>query len=163
MNWLREDEHLKQLLMLGFSDRFRALELLPQLRRLRFPWSASLEEAIAVEIDPAGGLKLFQGLRFDAFPARERPIQWVPLLNAILPFPTTIAFEHSGCLPTAQELTDETRRWVEGVWGDPHFVRDAAALLQPGTSALMAIMPGEPEVLAHLSGYSHFLIHTRLQ
>ena len=57
---------MKELLIIGFAEKHRALEVLPQLQRLHFDWRGDLQNAVAVEVERDGGLKLFHGLPLES-------------------------------------------------------------------------------------------------
>lgn len=68
-----------------------------------------------------------------------------------------------------QDLASEVRSinakgnvWLEGFAIDQDFVRDAAALLRPGNSAILATLREWKPALSVLSGYSPFVLHTTL-
>lgn len=50
---------VEELVMMGFGDKHRAVEVLPQLQRLQFAWSAGLHNA--VEVDSDGRLRVIHG------------------------------------------------------------------------------------------------------
>ncbi len=76
---------MKELLILGFAEKHRALEVLPQLQRLHFDWSGDMQNAVAVEVERDGGLKLFLGLSLDSETSTECTARWRSILGAILP------------------------------------------------------------------------------
>lgn len=49
---------MTELVAIGFSEKHRALEVLPQLQRLKFECCADLSEAVAVEVEKDGRLRL---------------------------------------------------------------------------------------------------------
>ena len=48
---------MQELVMIGFADKHRAIEVLPQLQRLDFHWCTDLQNAVAVEVEKDGWLK----------------------------------------------------------------------------------------------------------
>jgi uncharacterized membrane protein len=52
--------------------------------------------------------------------------------------------------------------WLKRVSRDRDFIRNAAAVLRPGNSAILAIIRDAQPALAVLSGYSPVVLHTAL-
>jgi uncharacterized membrane protein len=156
-------ERLKELWIMGFSDRHRALEVLPQLRRLHFEWSDDLRDAVAVEVDGNGRFRLFQGLLLDSMSSAHDTAKWRALLNAIVPFPVASASDPAYTIGHMEELTVHVDRWLRQISFDYEFLSDAAALLRPGSSALMAVVQNGRDTVSVMSGFSHFVLHTPLE
>ena len=49
---------MRELVMIGFAEKHRAVEVLSQLQRLKFDWSADLRNAVAVEVEKDGRFRL---------------------------------------------------------------------------------------------------------
>jgi uncharacterized membrane protein len=150
---------MKELVIVGFGDRDRALEVLPQLKRLHFSWSSGLQDAVAVEVESDGRLKLFQGVLLDADPVVENTARWQALLGVLRP----VSFRTSKRLAGETGHQAQTVHWFDRLSLKPDFVRNATALLMPDTSAVMAIIEGGEEALGILAGYSDFVVHTDLE
>jgi len=146
---------------MGFSDRYRAEEVLGQLRRLDFSWAAELENAVAVELDVHGRLRLHHSLVIDSTIADSAPA-WRALLGAIQPSATRLqpaARQSSG---DSQGLNAEASLWRRGLATDPQFLRDFDALLRPGDSAILAVLIDGEAAVRVLRGYSNILLRTSL-
>jgi uncharacterized membrane protein len=154
---------VKELLIIGFADKHRALEVLPQLQRLDLDRSADLHHAVAVEVEKDGRLRLFQGLLLDAATDTEDAGRWKALLSAILPLPHPSFSVSSERMAEVQAISVQAGRWVDHLSLDQDFIRNAAALLRPDSSALMAIVRDGEDAQVVMSGYSHFVLHTKIE
>ena len=56
---------MAELVMIGFSEKRRALEVLQQLQRLKFGWCDDLNNAVAVEVERDGRLRLLHSHLLD--------------------------------------------------------------------------------------------------
>jgi len=152
---------MHELVMIGFTEKHRAAEVLPQLRRLTFDWSADLRNAAAVEIERDGRLRLQHSQLLDPAAGLNMP-NWKAILSAIVPLPHTPQSSKAATVEEVRAINDETGWWLRIVSADSDFLRDAAALLRPGNSAILAIIRESQSALAILAGYSHFVLHTAL-
>jgi uncharacterized membrane protein len=148
---------MQELVMIGFADKHRAIEVLPQLQRLKFDWCADLQNAIAVEAEMDGRLRLHHSQLLDPA-SNSNALQWKALLNAIIPMPHTLESSSSGSIAEARTINSDGGKWLSL---DAEFLRDAAALLRPGYSAILAIIPETRSALEVLSGYSNVVLRTR--
>jgi uncharacterized membrane protein len=153
---------VKELVIIGFAEKYRALEVLPQLRRLRFPWVEDLQNAVAVEVEKDGSLRLFEGVLLDTAVGSEDATQWTNILSALVPPPHRAV--PAPAIPGTEGHLVRSRvsDAAEQFFFEHEFVRNAAALLQPGNSALLVIVGKADEVLPVLAGYSHFVLRTSL-
>ena len=78
---------MEELVVMGFGEKHRALEVLPQLQRLRFPWSSNLYNAIAVEVEQDGRLRMMHSQMLDPAGGVDDLMRWKALLSAIVPLP----------------------------------------------------------------------------
>ena len=151
---------MQELVMIGFADKHRAIEVLPQLQRLKFDWCADLQNAIAVEAEMDGRLRLHHSQLLDPA-SNSNALQWKALLNAIIPMPHTLESSSSGSIAEARAINSDGGKWLKYGCLDAEFLRDAAALLRPGYSAILAIIPETRSALAVLLGYSNVVLRTR--
>jgi len=153
---------LNELVVMGFNDPYRAVEVLGQLRRLEFSWAPDLENAVAVEVDARGRLKLRHSTVLDPAFADSRPA-WRALLGAIQPQAASVQPHPSqGSTVESQALNAEASLWRRALMANPNFLRDLGALLQPGGSAILALI-GDPEgAVRVLRGYSAIVLRTPL-
>jgi uncharacterized membrane protein len=152
---------MHELVMIGFTEKHRATEVLPQLQRLTFDWSADLRNAVAVEIEKDGRLRLHHSQLLDPAIGSNMP-QWKAILSAIVPLPHTPQLSKAETIAEVRAINDETGRWLKVISADRNFLRDSAALLRPGNSAILAIIGKSQSALSMLAGYSHFVLHTEL-
>jgi uncharacterized membrane protein len=153
---------MQTLMMIGFADKHRAVEVLPQLKRLRFDWCADFESAVAVEVETDGRLRLHHSQLLD--PALGSNVaRWKAVLGAIVPMP------HVSQSCTAESVAElrityaEEVSWLKGTALKNDFIRDAAAMLQPGNSAILAVVTDSQSALAVLSGYRYLVLHTSIE
>jgi uncharacterized membrane protein len=152
---------MQELVMIGFADKHRAIEVLPQLQRLKFDWCADMQNAIAVEVEKDGRLRLHQSQLLD--PASySNTLQWKALLNSIVPMPHTLESSSSGSIAEARAINGDGGKWLKDGYLDANFLRDAAALLRPGYSAILAIIRQTRPALAVLLGYSNVVLRTNI-
>lgn len=151
---------MQELVVMGFRDKHRALEVLPQLQRLRFPWSSELHNAIAVEVETDGRLKVTHSHLLDPSSGVDGGLRWKALLSAIVPLPHApvssrpeISVEFSG-------VNSAASHWLKSLSLDQDFMRNVAAVLQPENSAIFGIIQDWQSAAPVLSGYSHLVLHT---
>jgi uncharacterized membrane protein len=142
---------------MGFADRYRAEEVLGQLRRLDFRWAADLENAVAVEVDSRGGLRLRHSMVLDSASADSAPA-WRALLGAIQSPAASFRSVSSG----SEALNAEASRWRSALTADSEFLRDLGALLRPGDSAIFTVLSDAEAAVPVLRGFSTVLLRTTL-
>jgi uncharacterized membrane protein len=150
---------VQQLVMVGFAEKHRAIEVLPQLQRLKFDWSPDLRNAVAVEVEKDGRLRLHHSQLLDPAADTNLP-QWKAILSAIVPLPHVPQFSTPDTIAEVRAINAEGSIWLKMTSFDHDFIRDAAALLRPGNSAILAIIRESQSALAVLSGYSYIVLRT---
>ena len=153
---------MKELIMMGFGEKHRALEVLPQLQRLQFDWSADLQSAVAVEVEKDGRLRLMQSQLLDPAAATEGIPHWKAILSAMVPMPHVPASTTAELSAEVRAINSEGSAWLKDSSLDQDFVRDAAALLRPENSAILATVGDWPSALKVLSGFSRIILHTTI-
>ena len=152
---------MNELVVMGFTDRYRAEEVLGQLRRLEFSWATDLENAVAVEVDGRGRLRVRHSLILD--PAFADSAQaWRALLGAIQPEAAplhSVSKEGDG---ESQPPNAEASLWRHALMANPEFLRDLSAVLRPGDSAIFAVLSDADTALQLLRGYSRVLLRASL-
>jgi uncharacterized membrane protein len=153
---------VQELVVMGFADKHRAVEVLAQLQRLQFAWSAEMDNAIAVEVESDGRLRVIHSQMLDPTSGVGDVARWKALLSAIVPLP------HAP-VSSAPEVNSEYRGvnsaasdWLKTSPLDPDFLRNVAAVLQPGNSAIFAFIRDWPSAAPVLSGYSSLVLHTAI-
>jgi uncharacterized membrane protein len=152
---------MHELVMIGFADKHRAIEVLPQLQRLKFDWCFDLQDAIAVEVEKDGRLRLHQSQLLDP-ESSSNTLQWKAILNSIVPMPHTRESSSSSSITEARAINSDAGKWLEAERLDGNFLRDAAALLRPGQSAILAIIRESRSALEVLSGFSYVVLRTNI-
>jgi len=152
---------MQELIMIGFAEKHRAVEVLLQLQRLRFDWCVDLQNAVAVEIEKDGRLRLHHSQLLDPAVGSDAE-HWKSILNAILPQPHIPPLSPTKTVREVRTLNAESRRILKTSSLDRDFLRDAAALLRPGNSAILAIIRQSKPALAVLLGYSYIVLRTSI-
>jgi len=146
---------------MGFSDRYRAEEVLGQLRRLEFSWAADLENAVAAEVDFRGQLRFRHSLALDPAFGDSAPA-WRALLGAIQPPAAPVRAAATESATDSQALNAEASWWRKALMADSGFLRDLGAVLRPGYSAILAVLSHADAAIPVLRGYSGLLMRTSL-
>ena len=149
--------------MIAFAEKLRAVEVLPQLQRLTFEWSEDLQTAVAVEVEKDGKLRLHHSQLLDPASGLDDVIRWEAILNAIIPLPHIPSHSTAETARQVRLINAKGSNWLKGLSLDGDFLRNAAALLRPGNSAILAILHESKPALAVLSGYSQMVLHTSLE
>jgi uncharacterized membrane protein len=153
---------LSELVVLGFSDRYRAEEVLGQLRRLDFSWAADLESAVAVEVDARGRLRIRHSMALDPAFADSAPA-WRALLLAIQSQAVPIQPASKERASESKALNAEASLWQRALMANnPVFLRDLGAVLRPADSAIFAVVTDGDAAVQVLRGYSSVLLRTSL-
>ena len=130
---------MHELVMIGFVDKHRAIEVLSQLQRLKFDWCADLQNAIAVEVERDGRLRLHHSQLLDPA-SSSNTLQWKAILSSIVPLPHTLESSSSVTIAEARAINSDAGKWLKSEFLDADFLRDGAALLRPEHSAILAII-----------------------
>lgn len=152
---------MQELVMIGFADKHRAVEVLPQLQRLKFDWCSDLQNAVAVEIEKDGRLRLHHSQLLDPTYGSQLP-EWKAILSAIVPLPHVSQSSTAETVVEVRAINAEGSNWLKIASLDHDFIRDAAALLRPGNSAILAMIREPQAALAVLSGYSYIILRTSI-
>jgi uncharacterized membrane protein len=154
---------VKELIMMGFGEQHRALEVLSQLQRLQFDWSADLRNAVAVEVESDGRLRMMGSQLLDPAAAPKDALDWKELLSAIVPLPHVPVSSTAQVMSQVRTINARSSDWLKNTALDQDFVRDAAALLRPGNSAVLATIQDWQSALPVLCGFSHIVLHTAVK
>lgn len=153
---------MEELVIVGFSEKLRALEVLTQLQRLRFEWSSDLHTAVAVQVEEDGRLRLHHSQLLDPQGGFDDALRWKAILSAIVPLPHMPSECSSHTASRVKDINAELGALLGRKSFDLRFLRDAAAILCPGNSAILAILRQPKEALVVLNGYSPIVLHTEL-
>lgn len=151
---------MDELVMVGFADMFRAVEVLPQLQRLKFDWSADMKSAISVQVEKNGILRLHHSELMYPESGLDDTRRWKAILNAIIPVPHAPAKSTGETTLNVQQINAEGSDLLKIKALDLDFIRDAAAVLRPGNSAIFAILHESDSALPVLRGYSPIVLRT---
>jgi hypothetical protein len=110
-----------------------------------------------VEVEADGRLRMLQSHLLDPAANSNQDFEWEALLSAIVPQP-----HPRQAKPCAKDnnINAEGRSWLRNLSLDQDFTRNAAALLQPGKSAILAAIHDWRAAMELLSGYSPLVLHT---
>jgi uncharacterized membrane protein len=148
--------------MIGFAEKHRAVEVLPQLQRLTFDWSADLQSAVAVEIERDGRLRLHHS-QILGHTNCSGVAQWKAILGAIVPLPHISPLSSHDAATEFRTINADGSRWLKVAPIDSDFIRNASALLRPGNSAIFTMMRESSSALAVLSGYSYIVLRASIE
>jgi uncharacterized membrane protein len=151
---------LKEIVLMAFAEEHRASEVLPQLQRLQFDWSSELESAVAVAVERDGRLRIVHSQLLDPAATVEDSPPWKELLSAIVPLPHVPPSSTADVIAQVRTINVGGSGWLKDSALDQDFVRDAAALLRPGNSAILAAVRNWQSALPVLSGFSSIVLHT---
>jgi len=165
---------VSELVIFIFSDRYRAPEVLNELRRRNEPWSQDLDKAVAVTLD--GDRKASVHISVDL--SKREAVGWArvwgALLNSAFFLPLTagmveaadeIALSSKRIGPSplkAHEEYHEARWWRESLQDSENFQRDLSALITANSSAILMMLrtPKVSKVLESLRNYGSTIVHT---
>lgn len=167
---------VSELIVLTFTDEFRAPEVLNELRRRDWGWVADLDDAVAVTLDDKGGAKVQLSVDLMTSEAAAWARLWGSLLGATLFLPTTgVIVEAAGGVagtggtpqqtpPSTHAASPESNWWKRYLCLPEDFLRDVGASVGPGDSAIFMLSrsPDRAAVLRQLRNYGGTLLHTSL-
>ena len=166
---------VSELVAVVFRDKFRAPEVLNELRRRDFVWSQDLDDAVAVTVDEDGKARVQLSVDISTYGGSGSARFWGSLLRSTLFVQgTEVMVEASEGLASAtlrslrplhlRENTDENGWCQEALASAVNFKRDVAALMEPGGSAIFMLLRAAeiPVVLRQLRNYGDTIIHTSL-
>jgi uncharacterized membrane protein len=168
---------MSNLVVIGFKgDRSRASEVLDRLRELDFRWVIDLESAVAMYRDLDGTLHVRQDPELTTGEGVGLGGLIGSLIGAILAVPLTggasaaaaVAALATGALSgTAAGATFgavEAKWWKDDFGVDGVFIKDTAAMIQPGDSAIFALLSAEDPaaVVQQFEGYGGTVLRSSL-
>jgi hypothetical protein len=86
--------------------------------------------------------------------------RWNALLSAIVPLPYSPQSSTSEVNTEVRIINAAASQWLKDSSLDRDFVRNVAAVLQPGNSAIFTMIQDWRSAAPVLSGYSQLLLHT---
>ena len=168
---------MAELIVVGFKkDMYRASEVLNDLSRLNDDWVVDLHDAVAVYRDYEGKLRIDQSYQMTTGEGAGWGALWGLMIGAILAIPLTAGASAaaagtalatgaiSGTAIGAGIGAVDASSWKDEFGIPDDFVQRVGALVQPGDSAIFAILRmGDPDaVAAQFSGYGGTVLRTTL-
>jgi uncharacterized membrane protein len=167
---------VSELIVLAFTDRYRAPEVLNELRRNEGPWTEILERAVVVTLDAEGKASVQMNIDLSRREAVAWARVWGALLKAILFVPITDGMAEAadklacpsvqvGCSPEAEgDECNEIKWWRESLKQSQNFRRDVAALVSPNSSAVLMLVRNIKlsDALQNLEKYANTIVHTTI-
>ena len=168
---------MAELIVVGFKkDMYRASEVLNDLQELNDDWVLDLHDAVAVYRDYSGRLRVDQSFQMTTGEGAAWGGFWGLLIGATLAIPFTAgasAAAAGGALAAgalggtalgAGAGAIDAASWKDEFGIPSDFVQRVGALIQPGDSAIYAILRvGNPDVVAdQFRGYGGTILRTTL-
>jgi uncharacterized membrane protein len=166
-----------ELIVVGFKkDMYRASEVLNQLLALNDDWVVDLHDAVAVYRDYNGKLRVDQSYQMTTGDGAALGGLWGLLIGATLAIPFTAgasAAAAAGAMAAgaiggttlgAGLGAADAASWKEEFGIPDEFVQRVGALIQPGDSAIYAILrTADPDIVAdQFRGYGGTILRTTL-
>ena len=168
---------MSELVVVGFKkDKYRASDVLDQLRQLDFDWVIDLDDAVAVYRDYDGKLRVQQSYDLTTGEGAAWGGLWGSLIGAALAIPFTggasaaaaagavAAGALSGTAVGATAGAIDATWWKEDFGIDDSFVSDVGTMIQPGDSAIFALIESaDPGVVAaQFKGYGGTVLRSSM-
>ena len=168
---------MAELIVVGFKkDMYRASEVLNQLLALNDDWVVDLHDAVAVYRDYNGKLRVDQSYQMTTGDGAALGGLWGLLIGATLAIPFTAGASAAaaagavaagalgGTALGAGLGAADASSWKEEFGIPDEFVQRVGALIQPGDSAIYAILrTADPDIVAdQFRGYGGTILRTTL-
>ena len=168
---------MAELIVVGFKkDMYRASEVLNQLLALNDDWVVDLHDAVAVYRDYNGKLRVDQSYQMTTGDGAALGGLWGLLIGATLAIPFTAGASAAaaagavaagalgGTALGAGLGAADASSWKEEFGIPDEFVQRVGALIQPGDSAIYAILrTADPDIVAdQFRGYGGKILRTTL-
>src|SRR5215813_9887242 len=146
---------MSTLVVIGYNDIFKAEEVRITLLKMQRDYLIDMEDAVVAVKDPTGKVKLHQAINLTAAGA-VRGGFWGSLIGLIFLNPLLGLAVGAGAGAVSGALSD--------VGIDDNFMKDLAATMKPGSSALFVLVrKATPDkVLEELKGTGGTLLRTSL-
>ena len=168
---------MSNLIVVGFKkDLFRASQVLNELSELNDDWVIDLRDAVAVYRDYSGKLRVDQNFQMTPGEGAAWGTLWGSLIGLMLAIPFTAGASAAvaagavaagalggGALGAAGGALDADW-WKESYGIDEDFVKEVGAMVQPGDSAIFALLRGsDPTYVAErFRGYGGTVLRSTL-
>jgi len=165
---------VSELIVLIFTDRYRAPEVLNELRRRDGPWSQDLDRAVAITLDSEARASVHMSVDLSKREAVGWARIWGALLNSVMFVPLTQVMVEAAneVAPPAKRIStsslkygeesSEAKWWRESLEDSENFRRDLSASITANSSAILILLmtPGISQALGNLRNYGGTIIHT---
>lgn len=148
---------MSNLVVVGFKqDRFRAAEALNKMRQLDFGWTGQLDDAVAVHRGYDGSIVVDQSYEMTTGEGAGWGAVWGGMIGLL-----TGIFTGGATLPAAAATAAATtvggatvgaavggigaKSWKDDFGISDEFVRNVGEMLEPGDSAIFAMLSGVPQ------------------
>jgi uncharacterized membrane protein len=179
VNWnnTKRRKTMAELIVVGFKkDMYRASEVLNELMDLNDDWVVDLHDAVAVYRDYKGKLRVDQSYQMTTGEGAGLGAFWGLMIGSILAIPFTAGASAAaagaavatgaigGTAIGAGLGAIDASSWKDDFGIPDDFVQRVGALVQPGDSAIFAILRvGDPDVVAdQFRGYGGTILRTTL-
>ena len=167
---------MSELVVVIFSDRYRAPEVLNELRRRNGLWSQDVDRAIAVTLDAESKASVHMSIDLSKREGVSWARVWGALMKSALFVPLTDglvdAVDKMAC-PSVQiecspilagDECGEIKWWRDVFETSENFRRDVSSLVNANSSAIlmMLTMPNVSSALDQLSNYGSTIVHTTI-
>jgi uncharacterized membrane protein len=168
---------MSELIVVGFSGKHRAAEVLDQLQQLDETWTIDLKDGVAAYRRNDGKLRVEQSLSPTGKEGAGFGGALGIILGALLMAPFT-AGTSAAVAATAIGLNaaavgtfgavagfDDATDWKEQYGVSDEFVEQVGGMIQPGNSAVFALLhSSDPEMVAkRFAGYGGTVLRTTLK
>ena len=167
---------MSELVVFIFTDRYRAPEVLNELRRHDDVQSQDLDRAVAVTLDSESRARVHLSVDLSKGEAGGWARIWGSLLNSALFVPLTqelidaaneVTFPSkriSSSLRKAGEESCEAQWWRESLADSENFKRDLSASITADSSAILMMLRTAQvsKALAKLRNYGSTIVHTTI-
>jgi len=167
---------VSELVVVIFSDRYRAPEVLNELRRRNGLWSQDVDRAIAVTLDAESKASVHMSIDLSKREGVSWARVWGALMKSALFVPLTDglvdAVDKMAC-PSVQiecspilagDECGEIKWWRDVFETSENFRRDVSSLVNANSSAIlmMLTMPNVSSALDQLRNYGSTIVHTTI-
>jgi uncharacterized membrane protein len=166
----------QNLIVVGFGGTRRASEVLSELQKLEDNWTIDLDDAVAAYRTDDGQLRIDQSVMPTRGQGADMGVLVGGMLGALIAAPftgglsavaagTAIGATAAGTgLVGAAAGADDATDWKKTYGITDDFVNDVGRLIQPGNSAVFALVrTGSPELVAErFRGYGGKILTTTL-
>jgi uncharacterized membrane protein len=167
---------MSELIVFIFTDRYRAPEVLNELRRRDVPFAKDLENAVAIMLDMNAKASVYINVDLNKREAVGWAKIWGALFKSALFVPLTDGMVEAvdrfttptgpvGHYPSSSgEEYSEIKWWGDVFATSENFRRDVSALISANSSAILILLRSvkASDALIQLRNYGNTVVHTSL-